>query len=207
MTSCSVTPTAHRQLLADPPSSTQRDIDAHTCLQACLQVGLLRRKLRCSPMSICIRSGLWRTRVPQAHVHTPAHTRAHAGSIYSSYPSSGTLASKPGVFPAAKLSAITCPCLTPPWAQKLPHFSPQAPPFLSTLLCFSPDPFSPARIPQKESSQAQCVKGLGDFSPYGNCISKNSGPPPYPPLPPHSTVVNLPPWHSQGCRMSWARVG
>ena len=122
------------------------------------------------------------------HTHTHTHTHTpHPSSIYSSHPSSGTLVSKLRVFPAAKLSAKPRPCLTLPAPEMPPQF-PLAPSFLSTLPSLSfPRPFpsllSSASIPQKESRQAQDVKGLDPFSPYGNFISKNSKPWPCPPLP------------------------
>ena len=140
------------------------------------------------------------------HTHTHTHPHTHPGSIYSSHPSSGTLVSRLRVFPAAKLSATPCPCMTPSWAQKLRHSSPRAPSFLSTL------PGLPsASIPQKESHQAWDVKRLGPFSPYGNFISKNSKPQPWPPPPsPSPVAVNLPLGISRAAechRLGWTEGG
>jgi hypothetical protein len=107
--------------------------------------------------------------------HVVVDTHTHSGSISSSHPSLGTLVFRLRVFPAAELNAITCPCLTPLG----PRHWPTVPLWhcLSHTLWWLTAPFpsmpSFASIPEKENSQAQNVKGLGHFSPYGNFISKN----------------------------------
>lgn len=153
-------------------------------------------------MDICTHSRLRRAHGGRrARVHARIHT---SRSIYSFHPSSGTLVSKLRAFPAAKLRAITRPCLTPLGPRTPPHM-PTAPSFLSTLplpTAHAPSlPPSSSSIPQKESSLAQYGKGSGHFSPYGNFISKNSKPCP-------RLVVNLPLGIARATechRQGWAR--
>lgn len=117
------------------------------------------------------------------HTHTDTDTLTHPSSIYSSYPSAGTLVSKPGVFPAAKLSAITRPCLTPSWAQKLPHSSRQAPPFPRPSRVL-PRLLPSAGSPQKESSPEQGVRDWVTFLHMENSFPRIQSPVPALPPPP-----------------------
>lgn len=123
------------------------------------QICLLRQKHRCLSMNICIISSLWKAHGLQV--------RAHTCSIYSSHPSSGTLVSKLGVFPAAKLNCSSTSLLDPPEPRNSPQ-SPQSPSLLSIprgSLC--PFPLCPALRKTK-------AVGTACNSLYRNFISKNS---------------------------------
>lgn len=92
-----------------------------------LQIHLLKHRAS-SPLNACSTTlGTHRCKAVDtctlAHTYTEMYvfTYAQFSSISSSHPSSGPLVSRIRVFPAVQLSAITCPCLTPPWTQKLAH--------------------------------------------------------------------------------------
>lgn len=188
VTSSFVKPTHRPSLLR---RDITQDVGSRACLRACAgsRIGLpspthvlsLEYLHQLRPMeNTCVAGTCTHT-----DTDTDTDTRTHPGSIYSSYLSAGTLVSKLGVSPAAKLSAITRPCLTPSWAQKLPHSSRQAPSFPRPSGAL-PRLLPSAGTPQKESSPEQGVRDWVTFLHVENSFPRIQSPvPALPPLPLH----------------------